>query len=81
MMVIILFSLTGCVQKEYIYLEAQCPRLEVLPKVTPIDVNVSGGCVCDANLSSLLNGASKLRDSENYYMEQLTKYNKEFVDE
>lgn len=89
LMVIISFS--GCTAKtEYIYIEAQCPNIEVLPKVKPIDIEVKtiefkdgnfSSCICDNYKDNVFNGITLFRSTENYYIEQLTRYNKEFANE
>ena len=64
---IILFSLTGCCDKVY------SPRIEVLKKVEPITVSD------DTIVGSDINKVKLLRQSEEYYIEQINKYNEEFT--
>ena len=86
-----IISFSGCTTKtEYIYIKTQCPRIKVLPKVIPINVEVKtielkdgnfSSCICDDYKDSVFNGITLLRSTENYYTEQLTRYNKEFANE
>lgn len=75
---------TGCTKyiEVPVYIEGKCPRIEVLKSVDLIAITVdsNGSIVSQGNVDNLLKGASQLRKSEVYYEEQLTKYNKEFVD-
>ena len=74
---------TGCTRivEVPVYVEATCPKLEVLETVPRIDVNVSkDGALRDVSMHNLIRGAKMLRRSETFYKDQLTKYNDEFVD-
>lgn len=75
----ILFSLSGCVTKEYVFIAPSCPSIELLEKVQPINGTVNDGCVCGDQLDDLLNSTGELRQSETYYFEQVGKYNREFT--
>lgn len=77
---LLLLGLSGCTIKEYVFIEPSCPSIAVLSKVPPIDGAIVDGCVCGDQLNDLLNNTGKLRQSETYYLEQVTKYNKEFTD-
>ena len=83
--IFITFSLTillfaGCtVVKEPIFIETKCPRIEVLQSVPEIDGNITNGCVCNEQLTELLQGTSQLRRSETYYIQQIGIYNKKFT--
>ena len=37
----ITFSVIGCVDKEYVYLEAQCPTIEQFERTTSVDINAT----------------------------------------
>ena len=76
---LILFSLSGCVTKEYVFIAPSCPSIQLLDKVQPINGQVNNGCVCGDQLDDLINSTGKLRQSETYYFEQVGKYNKEFT--
>jgi len=72
--------LTGCTTKEYVFLDNKCPKIEVLAPVGNISGRVDDdGSIRGQQLMDLLNGASQLRKSENYYIEEVTKYNEIFA--
>ena len=80
--IFIVFSIffTGCtVVKEPIFIETKCPRIETVKKVPKIEGNITNDCVCGDNLYDLLKTTQKLRDSEAYYYNQVSKYNKKFT--
>jgi len=72
---------TGCTRtvEKLVYVKASCPKIQVLKPVGKIDGNITNGCVCDTQLKELLMGTSQLRKSENYYIEQVGKYNNNFT--
>ena len=77
----IAFSTLGCTTTRYVYIEPTCPKIEVLETVPKIQGRVGpDGCLRGDQLKELFKGAKMLRKSENYYREQITKYNQEFVD-
>jgi hypothetical protein len=79
-MVYIAFS--GCAKHtEVVYVEAQCPQINVPERIPVIEVNVSDGCICGDSLQSVFDGINHLRNTESYCIDQLIKYNKEFADE
>ena len=63
------------------YIEATCPRIETLEIVPRIEVTVGpDGNISERSIPSLIKGARRLRRSESYYYDQVTRYNIEFVD-
>lgn len=83
----ILFSISllfsGCAYKvkDTVYVKPTCPKIKVLDAVPTVsgsyDVN---GTVSEEQLKEILNTAHHLRDSEKYYIEQVTEYNNKFAD-
>jgi hypothetical protein len=79
-MVIIFFS--GCSTKtEYVYIKTQCPKIEVPPKVGPIEIKVVDGCICNEYKDNIIRGIRKLRSKENYYDTNVSHYNDNFTKE
>ena len=75
------FSLAACTRTVTVpvYVEAQCPKIEVLKKVDKLEVEMDHeGRITAKSTYDLIRGAGQLRRSESYYIEQITKYNKEF---
>ena len=63
-----------------VYMEATCPKIEVLKIVAPVEITVdSNGSISKKSIPGMLKGLKQLRKSETYYYEQVTKYNKEFT--
>ena len=79
-MVAILFSGCTC-HKDTVYIEKELPYIQVPKRSNQIDVNVTNGCACGDSLKNIFNGIKALRQNENYCIEQINKYNKEFVNE
>jgi len=77
---VLVFS--GCTKivKEYVYIEATCPQIKVLKPVPRIDGRIGPDYSVEGEqLTKLLQGASQLRKTETYYIQEITKYNKEFT--
>ena len=73
-------TFTGCtVVKEPIFIETKCPRIETITKVPKIEGNITNDCICGDNLYKLLKTTKKLRNSESYYLEQVSSYNEKFT--
>ena len=71
---------TGCsTRTEYVFVEAKCPKIEVLQRVDDINGSFVGECLCGDQLYDLMIGTSQLRKSETYYIDEITKYNEEFT--
>ena len=71
-------TLTGCVEK-YIYVKAECPHIEVLTVVGPLNGDIdANGSIHEPHTTELLKGCSDLRKSETYYFEQVSAYNLEY---
>lgn len=74
--------LSGCVTKIVevpVYIEAQCPNLELMEKVPALSgYKDENGCVCGPQLQILLEGATDLRRSETFYYEQAVRFNEEY---
>ena len=73
-----MFILSGCITK-YVYVEAQCPHIEVLQVVDALQ----GPRELDGSISAeyalpLLQGCSNLRTSETYYFNEISAYNAEY---
>ena len=79
LMVIILFSGCTCHTKT-IYVEKELPSIQVPKKINSIDINVTNKCICGDSVTNVFNGIKALRGTEDYCIDQLTKYNKDFVD-
>jgi len=62
-----------------VFVEAQCPRIEVLPTVAKVEGNITNGMIGGEQLDALLKGTSALRASETYYRKQLEVYNSKFT--
>jgi len=74
---------TGCTKyiKYPVFIEASCPKLEILKPVDRIDINVSSdGAIRDESMHNLIIGAKMLRKTEVFYIDQLTDYNSKFVE-
>ena len=62
------------------YVEASCPKIEVLKIVDPIEITTdNNGSISYLSIPALLNGAKKLRKSETYYYKQIVNYNEKFL--
>ena len=76
--VLMVTMLSGCVTK-YVYIEAQCPHIEVLSAVPPIGgpLDMNGNIQLEY-VKPLLQGCSDLRKSEMYYIDAINTYNKDY---
>lgn len=77
------FIFSGCtkiIEVPYI-VQASCPKIETLKVVERIQItaDANGSIVTEANTKSLVKGAEQLRKSEQYYFNQINKYNDKFV--
>jgi len=80
---LLLVVLSGCtkVVEVPVFVESQCPRIELVDRVAPIEVMMQpDGSIEKPYSDNLLRGSSELRRSENYYIDTITDYNKKFVD-
>ena len=77
MSLMVLISFDGCVTRT-IYVEAQCPHIEVPSLVSGVDVRVTNGCVCDSNVSRVFSLIRELRTTESYCVNTITEYNNGF---
>ena len=72
------FALSGCVTK-YVYIEAECPHIEVMSVVPVISGPIAAdGTVSPEKLGELLKGCSDLRTRTNYYETEINTYNIEY---
>ena len=72
------FVLSGCVTK-YVYIEAQCPHIEVMSTVPTISGPIADdGTVSPEKLNNLLKGCSDLRKRTDYYELEIPAYNIEY---
>lgn len=73
----LLFVFIGCSEKQ-----VQCPKLEKVEHVKPINFEIDNSyCVCGEGLSNLVKGTMQLRKSEAFYETEVDSYNKEFASE
>ena len=83
MLLVVAFTFSGCSWCEVevpVYIEATCPVINTLAIVPPIEVIVdSDGNISSRAIHGLINGVRQLRQSEDYYYEQVSKYNEEFT--
>ncbi len=70
----ILFLLSGC------HNQIKPPSIKVLAKVEQVAVEVDKGCVCGSDAQNTFRLIQQLRQSESYYIEQITNYNEQFTD-
>lgn len=78
--ILLLFS--GCAYKvkDTVYIKPTCPKIKVLDAVPTVsgsyDIN---GTISDEQLNEILKTAHLLRNSEKYYIKQVTEYNNKFA--
>ncbi len=75
---------TGCTRYIEVpkFIEATCPKIEILKPVDKIDVTISAdGAIRDKSMYNLIRGAKMLRKSESFYIKQITNYNSKFTKE
>ena len=76
--VLMVTMLSGCVTK-YVYVEAQCPHIEVMSTVPTISGPIAeDGTVSPGKLDELLKGCADLRKRTNYYELEISSYNLEY---
>jgi len=57
------------------------PPIATLDKVEHASIDVSKGCICGEDVQKVYDINQELRKHEDYYFEQVSKYNKEFAGE
>jgi len=91
---LILFSLSGCGERE----PTVCPQIKPINKVAPISITAylsptesgsemcirlepseNNSSICGKDAHKLFEWMKMMRKSDNYYREQVTEYNAEFT--
>lgn len=75
----LLFSGCTSIVEVPVYIKAECPYIQPLNKVAPIELTIDAqGTISGKSMTSVLEGAKALRASETYYLDTITQYNTEF---